>query len=114
VQEAGEMIFIPPKMWHQVYHLEPSVAVAGQLMNEANEMGVYRHILEWCYSTDQSTAVEASTVIEEFLSDSKFLSMERRERIAAVIWKGLKAQHGKSSAQTFYSELYGQRANDDE
>ncbi|CAN0209865.1 unnamed protein product, partial [Ectocarpus sp. 13 AM-2016] len=29
VQEAGELVLIPPRHWHQVYHLEPSLAVAS-------------------------------------------------------------------------------------
>ncbi|CAN0445798.1 unnamed protein product, partial [Ascophyllum nodosum] len=29
VQEPGDVVIIPPRHWHQVYHLEPSVAVAS-------------------------------------------------------------------------------------
>jgi len=48
VQEEGDLILIPPNCWHQVYHLEPSIAVAGQYCNRANKRRVFSHILKHC------------------------------------------------------------------
>jgi hypothetical protein len=48
VQHPGEMILIPPNFWHQVYHLEPSIAVASQYVNAAGKKRMFSHMLEWC------------------------------------------------------------------
>ncbi|CAM9823266.1 unnamed protein product [Ascophyllum nodosum] len=45
VQEPGDVVIIPPRHWHQVYHLEPSVAVASQYMDYRVRRGVFHHIL---------------------------------------------------------------------
>jgi hypothetical protein len=42
------MVLIPPGWWHQVYHLTPSIAVAGQYCNDALKNRVFEHILKWC------------------------------------------------------------------
>lgn len=45
IQNPGELVLIPPRWWHQVYHLEPSIAVASQYCNSVNKYGVFQHIL---------------------------------------------------------------------
>mmetsp|Transcript_71938 Transcript_71938/g.203912 ORF Transcript_71938/g.203912 Transcript_71938/m.203912 type:complete len:514 (+) Transcript_71938:408-1949(+) len=47
LQTEGQLLLIPPRWWHQTYHIEPSVAIAGQYLNANNEEDVYNHILEW-------------------------------------------------------------------
>jgi len=47
VQRAGELLLIPAHWWHQTYALEPSIAVSGQYMNEANSRRVMQHIATW-------------------------------------------------------------------
>lgn len=50
VQREGEMIVIPPAWWHQVYHVAPSIAVAGQYFNEDGKQRVFAHMLRWSAS----------------------------------------------------------------
>jgi len=47
LQKAGDLLLIPAHWWHQTYALEPSLAVAGQYMNEGNSWRVMRHIAAW-------------------------------------------------------------------
>jgi ribosomal protein L16 Arg81 hydroxylase len=48
VQEEGELVWIPPHWWHQVYHLQPSIAIASQLCHETVKDRVFKHILSFC------------------------------------------------------------------
>lgn len=48
VQEEGELILIPPGYWHQVYHLQPSIAVASQYCNHVIKNKVFKNILSYC------------------------------------------------------------------
>ena len=48
VQKEGEMVHIPAGWWHQVYHLAPSIAVAGQYCNSRAKNRTFSHMLEWC------------------------------------------------------------------
>jgi hypothetical protein len=50
VQREGEMMIIPPAWWHQVYHVAPSIAVAGQYFNEDGKQRVFGHMLRWSAS----------------------------------------------------------------
>jgi len=63
VQSEGEMIIIPPAWWHQVYHLRPSIAVAGQYCNDYGKERMFRHMLRWCSqgSDEQGTATATAT-----------------------------------------------------
>lgn len=99
MQEVGEMILIPPGMWHQVYHLESSVAIAGQFMNSGNELGIFKHILKWCCGNNISD-------YEEFISSNEFLQLSAKDRIAFVIRKGLQGQHGKERGDLLFNELF--------
>jgi hypothetical protein len=86
-----------------VYHLEPSVAIAGQYMNTDNEMGIYNHILSWCTHGNEECSTDNS---EAYLSSEGFLNLKPKDRIAAVIRRGLRLQHGKRIGGVLFKELY--------
>eukprot|EP00747_Dinoflagellata_sp_TGD_P065057 gnl/TRDRNA2_/TRDRNA2_154184_c2_seq2.p1 gnl/TRDRNA2_/TRDRNA2_154184_c2~~gnl/TRDRNA2_/TRDRNA2_154184_c2_seq2.p1 ORF type:complete len:197 (+),score=33.17 gnl/TRDRNA2_/TRDRNA2_154184_c2_seq2:62-652(+) len=48
VQLPGETVLIPSEWVHQVYHVTPSVAIAGQHANKALRRTVFGHVLEYC------------------------------------------------------------------
>jgi len=98
VQEEGELVLIPPGMWHQVYHLEPSIAVAGQLMNTANEQQVFRHMLSWC---GQQQLEENKDELDRVMG----LDLPVPDRIAEVIKKCLLLQH-QENGELLFKELY--------
>ena len=93
-------------MWHQVYHLEPSFAIAGQYMNSDNEMGIYNHILSWCTRGNDECSTDNSEGIATYLSSKGFLNLKPKDRIAAVIRRGLRLQHGKRTGGLLFKELY--------
>ncbi|CAM9787815.1 unnamed protein product [Ectocarpus sp. 6 AP-2014] len=82
VQEAGELVLIPPRHWHQVYHLEPSLAVASQYMDFRVRDRVFRHMLDWCGASD------------DVLLSSRFESLALRDQIKEVLKVALVARHG--------------------
>ena len=44
----GETLIFPGTWWHQTYHLSPTVALAGQILNHRNLHRVMRHIITYC------------------------------------------------------------------
>lgn len=48
VQEEGDLVVIPPRWSHQVYHLTPALALAWQLCNRSTLRRVLGHVLEYC------------------------------------------------------------------
>ncbi|CAM9733218.1 unnamed protein product [Discosporangium mesarthrocarpum] len=81
VQEAGDVIFIPPRAWHQVYHLEPSIAVASQYMDEAIRDGVFEHILNWTGASKDSLP-------------PSFVDLSVKEKVQEVLKEALMARYG--------------------
>ncbi|CAM9378559.1 unnamed protein product [Hapterophycus canaliculatus] len=94
VQEAGDLVLIPPRHWHQVYHLEPSVAVASQYMDYRVRDRVFRHILDWC---------EAG---HDVLSSSHFRALESADQIKEVLKAALVARYGRQHGLEAYANLY--------
>lgn len=45
VQDAGDLVLIPPGYWHQTYALEPSVSVASQRCGDYDAHSVFAHLL---------------------------------------------------------------------
>lgn len=66
LQTEGQLLLIPPRWWHQTYHVEPSVAIAGQYLTAKNEDDVFNHILEW------SGATATENVAEDTKSDAVY------------------------------------------
>ncbi len=93
VQEEGDTIFIPPKWWHQVYHLQPSIALAAQYMNIVVESRVFSHILSW-------TGSNVADLPENFAS------MSDQEKIQCTLKLGLCSQHGPEKGSLCFEELY--------
>ena len=58
MQEPGDLVIIPPNWWHQVYHLEPSIAVAFQFIDERGKERVFAHIINWCKSSKADAGVD--------------------------------------------------------
>lgn len=94
VQEEGDTVFIPPKWWHQVYHLQPSIALAAQYMNEVVESRVLSHILSWTGSNSADLP-------------ENFASMSDQEKIQCTLKVGLFNQHGHEKGSLYLKELYG-------
>eukprot|EP01041_Mallomonas_annulata_P011625 gene11625-24347_t len=91
-QREGEMVIIPPKWWHQVYHLEPSIAVAGQFVGELGRDRLFRHMLTWCGSA-------ASGLPEEFQEYSV------ENQVLAVIRLGLRTRMGRLMGDKAFRKL---------
>lgn len=51
IHDKGTPVHVP---WCQVYHLEPSVAVASQYMDHRVRHRVFRHILDWSGAAGKS------------------------------------------------------------
>lgn len=131
LQREGELLLIPPRWWHQTYHLEPSVALAGQYCNAQNGAGVATHVLDWCgvgaearaalaaaLSSDgapqaQGTAPEdnnraasaATARLGVPLSLSGRNAGDARARIERVFKVALRAKHGEKKGGKLYRKL---------
>ena len=111
IQEEGDLVLIPPRYWHQVYHLEPSIAIASQYVNSIGKDRTFNHILRWCSGGDES---ESDDVRENSFSDisslrsklpKDFDSQSDKEQIMSVIKTGLKIQHGLIKGSALMKKL---------
>lgn len=111
VQEAGELVLIPPGMWHQVYHLEPSIAVASQYLNSCNKQRVFRHILQWCSGSrpfsGKVTAIKSDKSLQQEvdLDGVEFGSLSDEEQVLSVLRSGLVLKHGLVNGKKLFSKL---------
>ncbi|CAM9392810.1 unnamed protein product [Scytosiphon promiscuus] len=94
VQEVGDVVLIPPRHWHQVYHLEPSVAVASQYMDYRVRDRVFRHILDWCGAG------------HDVLLSQRFDELEPSAQIEEVLRAALVARHGQQLGLETFASLY--------
>jgi hypothetical protein len=101
VQEEGDLIIIPPNFWHQVYHLQPSIAVASQYVNDVVKDRVFDHILAWCSGKD---AVKDRKELRAKLPEN-FAKLSDEEQVKAVIKTGLTMQHGPEKAGKLMEKL---------
>ena len=87
------MVMIPPKWWHQVYHLQPSVALAAQYMNDQVTDNVINHILSW------------TNVNREMEIPKNFAEMSILDKILETIKCGLIRQHGLKVGTDMYNDI---------
>jgi hypothetical protein len=128
LQREGELLLIPPRWWHQTYHLEPSVALAGQYCNAQNGARVAQHVLDWCgvgaearaalaatlsqgAPQAQGAAAEGSDRAASTANASLSLSVsgrgagDARLRIERVLKAALSAKHGEKKGGKLYRKL---------
>ena len=94
VQEEGEFIMIPPKWYHQVYHLQPSIALAAQYCNNVVADKVITHILEWC------------NVDRRILSEGKSKETDTKTKILSSLRCALVSRHGSDVGIQLYKDLF--------
>lgn len=78
----------------QVYHLEPSVAVASQYMDHRVRHRVFRHILDWCGVADESRP-----------SLAQFGSLTPADQIREVLKAALVARLGPEEGHRVFDNL---------
>ena len=94
-EREGDLIIIPPRWWHQVYHCEPSIAVAGQYANDNVKEGMFEHIMRWCSGKGLSSE-ERKNLPE----------MSGEEQVQAVIRNALIRKHGDDEGLILFDKLY--------
>ncbi len=94
LQREGELILIPPGWWHQTYHLEPTVAVAGQYLNSENEASVFGHIFDWCNVNPSS---------RRHFEDLTYESPQ--SKAASLFQIALKSKHGVEKGEILFKQL---------
>ena len=97
VQEEGEMVIIPPKWWHQVYHLEPSIALAGQYFNNEVKENVFNHICSW-----SNVNVDCKDDIKQRYGDE---NENMKYRILDTIEIALISQHGEDVGRKILDDI---------
>lgn len=103
LQQEGELLLIPPRWWHQTYHLEPCVAVAGQYMNPKNERQVLTHMLEWAGAEGTKLPEGTGGGLEHALTPED--AEAARSRILGVLKTALRSHHGRESGDELFEEL---------
>lgn len=92
VQEEGDLIIIPPCYWHQVYHLEPSVAVASQYVNSYGKDRVFKHIYDYC----SNSGVDWN----DSELKARIVDMNERDQVVAVVGFGVECIRSAAAAST--------------
>lgn len=103
VQEEGDLIIIPPKYWHQVYHLQPSIAIASQYINSNVKNQVFSHILKWCHENPADNRDINKEMLTTLPND--FEKMTDREQICLIIKSGLIERHGLEKGKKLFLSL---------
>ena len=91
------MVIIPPKWWHQVYHLEPSIALAGQYFNDEVKENVFNHICSW-----SNVNVDCKDDIKQRYGDE---NENMKYRILDTIEIALISQHGKDVGRKILDDI---------
>lgn len=102
LQREGELILIPPNVFHQTYHLEPTVAVAGQYMCSDNAPSVLNHILDWCDVSDKERGSLSHVFpVKGVAADDASV----QSTINEVISIALKSKHGSENGSALMKQL---------
>lgn len=99
VQEEGELIVFPASYWHQVYHLQPSIAIASQYCNEVIAKDVFGHMLTHCRGNDDRVD-EDSKLVDEC---EKMLPSNA---VRTILRKSLEIRYGPEVGQDIFKQLY--------
>jgi hypothetical protein len=84
LQKEGDLLIIPPRWWHQVYNLQPTVAVASQYMNDVVKDRVIDHMLQWNGLSRRDPEIPTG-----------FGALSTRRQILATMEACLCANHGR-------------------
>ncbi len=80
-----------------MYHLQPSIAVASQYMNELGSKKCFDHILDWC-STGK-TKFQGSPL------QNDFKALSNKMKIQSIIKSGLLLKYGDEEGLALYQKL---------
>lgn len=109
IQEEGDLVLIPPRYWHQVYHLEPSIALASQYVNDVGKNRTFNHILKWCSGDPKLDQRSEDSVCDGVAYNAKlpsdFASLSEKEQVLCVIQAGLRLQHGRLKGSALMKKL---------
>ena len=112
VQEEGDLVLIPPRFWHQVYHLEPSIALASQYINSYGKDRTFKHILKWCSGSIDSEGLkneeDSSKNVRQDLPEN-FDDLTDKDQVLAVLTAGLKQQHGRIKGSALMRKLMSKK-----
>ena len=92
LQREGELILIPPRCWHQTYHLEPSVALAGQYLNSQNSRAVVSHICDWC-------GIDAEAPVRK--QDPCEMVLDRKGAVSSLLREALVSKYGDDGKRRY-------------
>jgi hypothetical protein len=124
VQEEGELVVIPPRWSHQVYHLTPALALAWQICNRASLRRVLDHVLEYCREGgEEEKGGDVSALLEEIWrappppprgeggeeeeEEEEELAWAR-SRIETTLLRAMELRYGKENGPREWARLKGQ------
>ena len=131
VQKEGELVIIPPATWHQVYHLEPSIALASQhfpalspsLIGKnsgdgesalvTSHLTVVDHILDYVIMTSKQEKEEWKELVrsKDFLNsidgvETLPIDAKARLLVKILLEKALKSRYGVNYGNELFQRLY--------
>jgi hypothetical protein len=104
-QKEGEMVVIPPGYWHQVYHLESSIAVASQFFNADTKERVYRHMFEWAANSRVGHVGSHFTDKSQQSIPMENINLTDEQQVLYVIQKCLRLKYGTLKGRRLYRNL---------
>lgn len=114
VQEEGELVVIPPRWSHQVYHLTPALALAWQVCTRATLPRVLRHVLEYCKEGGGGNGDGGgSTILDEVMhktppgipEEAEEELVWARAKITATLQRALELRYGREKGSREWARL---------